>query len=41
MTRTTTSRIARFGLRRVSAASLRMFLPSASLEAGAVIPKDE
>ena len=31
----------RFGFRRVSAASLRMFLPSASLETGAVIPKDE
>jgi hypothetical protein len=28
----------RFGFRQVSAASLRMFLPSTSLETGAVIP---
>jgi GNAT superfamily N-acetyltransferase len=31
----------RFGFRRVSAASLRMFLPSASLQTGARIPRDE
>lgn len=30
---------ARFGFRRVTASSLRMFLPTASLEAGAEIPK--
>ena len=29
----------RFGFRRVANASLRLFLPAASLEAGAAIPK--
>lgn len=30
----------RYGFRRVTASSLRMFLPAASLETGAEIPKD-